>query len=347
MHPKLQPLQTSRGAPPPARAVRLQRGVHAEAVAQRPRDQLLQRALAAKAVCPPGTLVGGAAGLALLLRRTPPALTDQAAATVPVLVPPGWRGPRRAGITNVRTSTPPVAWEIIGGVPIAHPAGCWLRLVAEWLNPTGIVQAGFSLDPEIVPDAWVDAHAHRRRPPARIQDRPGVFATLPKRRFLELVELGDALMRRHNPILAHTAFAAFLDSRSGARGVETARVVFSHCRPGTDSLEETHTRLIAVDAGFAVPKVNLGVTARDGRTRYLDMAWPAELVDLEFQGIQHFTEAGRAWNDLVRRGAIRALGWRQVEATSDDLRDPGPLIKDLRTMLPTAHPNRFTERRHH
>jgi hypothetical protein len=150
--------------------------------------------------------------------------------------------------------------------------------------------------------------------------------------LLEAVQLGDALVRRQNRRVAPeqlTACAGAVGRASGARLVRQAHRLI---RPGTDSLMETWLRLVVWDAGFPDPEVNW-VIGIDGRRRYLDLAWPAQKVGLEYHGRQHFDQSSQAFDDMVRRGELQQAGWTLVEAAFQDLREPLAVLVRLAKAL--------------
>jgi hypothetical protein len=309
------------------------------------------RVEAALAFCPPGSVATDLTGLALAGVRLPYELSKQAGGAVHVWVPASHCGPVRPGITVHRTRRVVPVWGWVGSVPVAHPAACWASLVAR-LMPSGWgnrqVLAPWrpalvaSMDPARVPDAWVSAHRRNVRsgqfePIGLVL--PGRFPDGPRQMFLDLVVLGDALMRRHKPMLGHDEFITCLDSMAGSAGIAVVRAVASHLRPGTDSNHETWTRLIVVDAGFPVPTVNLAIRNAEGRVlRYLDLAWEEYQVDLEFQGRQHFDDPYAARRDMDRRNFLHALGWTVLETSTEDLRSPDRLIARLAVAFEKSRP---------
>jgi very-short-patch-repair endonuclease len=161
---------------------------------------------------------------------------------------------------------------------------------------------------------------------------PGRFGDPAKRRFLEAIQLGDALLRRANPVLTPDEFAALVEDWSPRHQTALVRALARHVVPGTDSLNETWLRLALLDAGFPELAVNHCVCV-DGRRRYLDLSWPERKVAVEYHGRQHFNDPSQSYGDVYRRGALQALGWVVVEATFEDLRDPGGLFGRVESAL--------------
>jgi hypothetical protein len=162
----------------------------------------------------------------------------------------------------------------------------------------------------------------------RVPTSPGVFTEPRKAAFLASVQIGDRLLARHDPLMTHEDFAAYIDNLTNMRGVRLARSVSKFVRAGTDSTMESWLRLVVWDAGFPDPVVNLRVIAA-GRTRFLDLAWPDLKIDLEFHGRQHFHDWEQAYGDVQRRGQLQMEGWVTVEATEEQLISPGKLLQRL------------------
>jgi hypothetical protein len=293
---------------------RLWRGVYVGAGAEDDPNSLANRARAALAISPPGALVCGLTALALIGAELPKALAAQAQEAVHVLVTPAsWRGPRRPGLVVHREARAPERWSARpAAIAIAHPAHCWAQ-----------VATALALEHPWLPGG-------ERRPTAR-----GLFVDPGKRRFLEAIQVADALMRRQNPKLTEDQFRDHIAGLGRRRGVRTIRELAAHARAGTDSLTETWLRLIVWDAGFPVPEVNHPVAA-GGSTRFLDLAWPELKIDLEFQGRQHFENQAQAFSDFQRRSQLGALGWRTVEAVYGDLAAPGALVQRLAAAFAAA-----------
>jgi hypothetical protein len=153
------------------------------------------------------------------------------------------------------------------------------------------------------------------------------FLTGPGKAFLEVVMVGDALMRRSDPLLSHRDLTAYLDGCVRRPGIRQFMRAFAQMRPGTDSLRETWLRLVVVDAGLPVPDVNTSVHTKGRRgLRYLDLSWERWRIDLEYHGMRHFEDPGYNLSDKDRRVELQEAGWIVIEVTSRDLMDPEALI---------------------
>jgi very-short-patch-repair endonuclease len=181
--------------------------------------------------------------------------------------------------------------------------------------------------------SWVDAVRHLGRangwqPPAEVPAAArGRFTAGANRILLEAVQLGDALMQRNKPKIKMPELAACVKVAQGP-GSKLVQTAFGLVRPGTDSLMETWLRLAVWDAGFPDPEVNHELWI-DQHHFFLDLAWPARKIAVEYQGRQHFQDERQAFDDMVRRGFFQQAGWTIVEAAHKDLLEPSDLLARL------------------
>lgn len=146
----------------------------------------------------------------------------------------------------------------------------------------------------------------------------------------ELVVLGDSMMRRDRRLKRASLdeFTASLDmarrwaQEHGQRlfpGYHQCRQALSLMREGTDSSPETWSRLGIMRYGMDCPQVNHPLRIAQGRTLFLDMAYPEVKVCIEYDGMHH---SGQWLADTQRRHAVEDEGWRYVQATKLDLGTP-------------------------
>lgn len=146
----------------------------------------------------------------------------------------------------------------------------------------------------------------------------------------ELVVLGDSMMRR-NKRLARTdlsEFTAYLEEakRSSTtprlfRGYRNCLVALALMREGTDSSQETRTRLALRRYGLPDPEINHKVKLPNGKTVFLDMAYPELRIAIEYDGNYHRFDGNQVLQDDKRREALEELGWIYIKVTVLDLRD--------------------------
>ena len=80
-----------------------------------------------------------------------------------------------------------------------------------------------------------------------------------------LIQMGDALVRRKNPLATIEELRTGVLRYTGQRGAKRLREALDAVRPRTDSPRETVTRLLIVRAGLPEPEVNGAIFDRFGR----------------------------------------------------------------------------------
>lgn len=139
----------------------------------------------------------------------------------------------------------------------------------------------------------------------------------------ELVVLGDAMMRR-NQHLARAEmgdFIAYLEHARQFSGIRNCKMAVRLMREGTDSSQETRTRLALQRYGLPEPLVNYPVRLDNGRTALLDMAIPELRIAIEYDGAYHRSSSDQVLRDDKRREALERLGWIYIKVTLLDLGD--------------------------
>jgi hypothetical protein len=294
---------------------RLTAGVYVRSDPESDPGTLPNRARAALAVAPRGSIITGLHGLALAGAEIPFEMGSLLDGPVEVAVPqPLGTYPRRPELSVRRlTNLPPVWKESPPEIPLAHPVHAWAQVSRALAKTAG----------------W------------RPGDQPGLvlpggLAAGGSLGFCRAVQLGDALVRRKDPILTFECFADQLEQMRGRYGSRLPLDVFRWVRPRTDSPPETLLRLTVLAVGYPEPLVNPEIQL-DGRSNWLDLAWAERKIDLEFHGNLHF-EGSQPLGDLYRRRALEALGWTVIEATTSDLRSPKSLLARLAEAFAATEP---------
>ncbi|WP_078290249.1 DUF559 domain-containing protein [Mycobacterium sp. D16R24] len=133
------------------------------------------------------------------------------------------------------------------------------------------------------------------------------------------VERLDALMNATGISVAD--IETVVAQHRGARGLTRLTQVLDLVDGGAESPWETRTRLIVVRAGFAAPQTQLVVRNRFGDfVARLDMGWKDHKVGIEFDGAQHWRDAGQRSRDIDRAKELADEGWRIVRVSSDMVR---------------------------
>lgn len=115
----------------------------------------------------------------------------------------------------------------------------------------------------------------------------------------------DALCYRHKLIPA-----VVVTGSPGSRAVVRLPDVIRLAEPLSESPMETRIRLAIVFAGLPLP-VSQHPVLTAGRSFRLDLAYPALMLAIEYNGREHLTPE-RADDGLVREQLIVAAGWRIV-----------------------------------
>jgi hypothetical protein len=132
----------------------------------------------------------------------------------------------------------------------------------------------------------------------------------------ELVAVGDALVRRTDPITTRDELAAAVRRWTPRRGVRNLREALVLIRERTDSRQETELRLDAAEAGLPEPEVNGVITDQDGHfVAYGDLVYRAYRTILEYDGEQHRLDDLQFARDVGRLDDLARLGWRVIRVT--------------------------------
>lgn len=130
--------------------------------------------------------------------------------------------------------------------------------------------------------------------------------------------------------LGRFAPSALLDRRAsapGARGCRRLDRVVDLADPRAESPMETRLRLVLVLAGLPRPESQFRVDV-DGREVRFDLAYPAAMLAVEYDG-------GRHDDDLDRRRDVRTgrLGWYTARFTARDIAAPETTAESVRVLL--------------
>ena len=87
------------------------------------------------------------------------------------------------------------------------------------------------------------------------------------------------------------------------------------------SAMETLTRLIALHEGLPLPQLNYPVEV-NGRTFYVDLAWPEAKIAVEYNGKVHAEEVDKYRDEMYRFALLRDAGWDVTLLVKGDLEKP-------------------------
>jgi very-short-patch-repair endonuclease len=179
---------------------------------------------------------------------------------------------------------------------------------------------------QLMGDDWRVANGLRVASPERTFCELSAHLSIP-----QLVAVGDHLVSIEYP---STTVERLVDAacRYPARrktAVLTEAIPLLDGR--SESPRESELRVILSLAGITgfVPNLHVRASGRDHR---VDLAFPAEMVAIEYQGEYHF-DLEQQRRDMTRRARLEAAGWYVMEVNLDDLRDPVELVARIRMVL--------------
>jgi hypothetical protein len=165
--------------------------------------------------------------------------------------------------------------------------------------------------------------------PSEVREVGGVAVTDPARSAFDIgrhtatriaaVQRLDALFRATSVTLADVEAVANL--HPGIRHLARLRQVLPLVDGGAESPQETVARLALVDAGLPAPSTQFEVFGEYGEfVAWIDMAYEAVKVGIEYDGPQHWTDPAVRQRDIDRLFELTALGWFIIRVSRDLLR---------------------------
>jgi len=228
-------------------------------------------------------------------------------------------------------------------VPIGIELTAAQRARAAWLwSGRRGVAAGMSAA-ALLGAKWVDPLLpaeliyHNRRPPPNLvvhsetllsgetTEVNGVAATSPARTAYDIgrraalpiaVQRLDALANATD--VKAVEIYAVIGGHPRARGVTRLRRVLPLVDGGAESIPETRTRLVLIDAGLPPPRTQIPVFNEYGDlVARVDMGWEEWRVGVEYDGAQHWMDRRQRTRDIDRTSQLEAAGWTIVRVDSD------------------------------
>ena len=139
------------------------------------------------------------------------------------------------------------------------------------------------------------------------------FQLAPELTLRQLVQVGDALVRRQHPLASKAELVEAVERRMGSRGGRLLRVAVELVREGVDSPAETELRLDLVEFGLPEPVVNLPILDASGDLIAIgDLAYPRFRVLVEYDGDHHREEPAQYARDVDRLDDLAHAGWRVI-----------------------------------
>ncbi|MBO9705832.1 MAG: hypothetical protein J7474_10015 [Arthrobacter sp.] len=188
-----------------------------------------------------------------------------------------------------------------------------------------------------------------RLPEDHVEDIAGIRCTTLERTIIDcarIMPLEDAMVLADQALglgADRALLRRMLDGMTGYRGVVNARRVVELADPRSESVAESRARLLFHLEGLPPPIPQWEVQTAAGR-RFLDFAWPEEMLAAEFDGeVKYFGSipTDRAlYEERLRERHLMELGWRFVRLTWSDLERPGEVRRRITSALRGPAPPR-------
>ena len=151
----------------------------------------------------------------------------------------------------------------------------------------------------------------------------------------ELVMLGDALVRRQDPLTTMDSLRAAVASAAGRTGAADLRAAMGLVRARTDSPMETVLRLLLGRSDLPDPEVNPAVCSASGAfLGYADLMYPRWGVIVEYDGEHHFGLTQQRVDDLDRVDRFVRADYRVIQVHKEHLaRDRAAVVARVRAAL--------------
>jgi hypothetical protein len=114
-------------------------------------------------------------------------------------------------------------------------------------------------------------------------------------------------------------YAQVLLRMRGMPGIDAARRAASLADPAAESAPESRARGLILRWGWPAPVVGHEMRGGDGRTYYVDLAWPSLGIVLEIDGATKYNEVSVLMAEKRREDALRETGARFFRAIAGDL----------------------------
>jgi very-short-patch-repair endonuclease len=175
--------------------------------------------------------------------------------------------------------------------------------------------------------------------PSEIWLIDGVAVTSPVRtaydclrllRGRERLVVADALT--HLGVTTVDELRRYFATQRRMRNLRIAERLLDDIEPKSESPMETRLRLVLVEGGLLRPEAQWEIKNALGVVLWrLDLAYPAEMVAVEYDGAWHFKQRR---DDDRRRAALRALGWDVHVFDADDVYGkPEAVVREVRSAL--------------
>ncbi|QQG90191.1 DUF559 domain-containing protein [Mycobacteroides chelonae] len=235
---------------------------------------------------------------------------------------PGIYVPRDAEVSATQRAHAAWLWTarsgVIAGVAASAVHGAkWVDagVTVDLIHRHHKIASGLQIHRDILTDNEVD----------RVE---GLAVTSPARTAFDVgrwlpqaaaVERIDALVAATGLVIAQVEDV--MKMHKGARGLALLKSTLALVDGGSESPQETRTRLLLVKSGFPPPQTQIRVFNRYGDfIARVDMGWEDLKVGVEFDGAQHWLDSRQRSRDIDRASELADEGWAIVRVSADMLR---------------------------
>ncbi len=196
---------------------------------------------------------------------------------------------------------------------------------AKWIDPGR--NAACNSQYKIRAPAALDIYRDRLEP-RDVRLERGMRVTSPARTAFDLgrrLPLGEAVSAvdalYQTGLLTKQQLAGYAHLHPGCHGIRRMRSVIELSDEGSESPQETRTRLEIIGAGLPHPASQRYILGADGLViGRVDLCWERWRVIVEYDGDGHCTREQLA-RDIKRHNALRDAGWTLIRVKSDMLDD--------------------------
>lgn len=155
---------------------------------------------------------------------------------------------------------------------------------------------------------------------ARTLRRPRALATL------------DAALRSQSCDMA--GLENVVREHKGRRGIVKVRDLLIHADGRAESAMESEARLVFIDGGLPLPKLQYEIVDVCGQLWRADFAWPEAMVVAEYDSMQWHCTPEALRHDRMKTARLQECGWTVIPLVVDDVRtQPNELVARIEAHL--------------
>jgi hypothetical protein len=127
---------------------------------------------------------------------------------------------------------------------------------------------------------------------------------------------------------------AAIREQKGRRGIVQVRELIGFADGLAESPMESEARLVFIDEGLQMPKLQYSIVDRHGRVWRVDFAWPDAMVVAEYDSVEWHVGREAFLHDRLKTARLQECGWTTIPMTVDDIRrDPVGVVARIDAQL--------------